>query len=77
MEVCRDADVILHCYTPITAQVIQHAEKLRGIVKYGVGIDAIDITAARKRGIPVANIPEYGDRKRSQHNESNVQVRRL
>jgi len=36
-------------------------KKLRGIVKYGVGIDAIDINAAKQRGIPIANIPEYGE----------------
>ena len=49
------------CYTPITARVIQGAAKLKGIVKYGVGIDAIDIEAARARKIPVVNIPEYAE----------------
>jgi len=33
--------------------VIENAPRLKGIVKYGVGIDAIDIVAARRRGIPV------------------------
>lgn len=56
-----DADLILMCYTPITAKVIETAERLKGIVKYGVGIDAIDIDAARERGIPVVNIPEYAE----------------
>jgi D-3-phosphoglycerate dehydrogenase len=55
----RDADLILMCYTPITAPVIENAVKLRGIVKYGVGIDAIDIETAKARKIPVVNIPEY------------------
>ena len=57
----RDADLILMCYTPITAKVIDGAKKLKGIVKYGVGIDAIDIMAARARNIPVVNIPEYAE----------------
>lgn len=57
----RDADVLMMCYTPITARVIAAAPALRGIVKYGVGIDAIDITSARARGIPVVNIPEYAE----------------
>ncbi|MDX8447527.1 2-hydroxyacid dehydrogenase [Mesorhizobium captivum] len=56
-----DADLILMCYTPITARVIDAATKLKGIVKYGVGIDAIDILAAMRRGIPVVNIPEYAE----------------
>jgi D-3-phosphoglycerate dehydrogenase len=63
-ELCRavaDADLLLMCYTPITARVIDAAPKLKGIVKYGVGIDAIDIPAAIGRGIPVVNVPEYAE----------------
>lgn len=56
-----DADLLLMCYTPVTAAVIGAATRLRGIVKYGVGIDAIDIPAAIARGIPVVNIPEYAE----------------
>ena len=57
----READLLLMCYTPITARVIESAPRLKGIVKYGVGIDAIDIEAAKARGIPVVNIPEYAE----------------
>lgn len=60
-EALREADLLLMCYTPITAAALAGAQKLRGIIKYGVGIDAIDITAAQARGIPVANIPEYAE----------------
>ncbi|MGB3315333.1 MAG: C-terminal binding protein [Albidovulum sp.] len=56
-----DADLLLMCYTPVTEQVIASATRLKGIVKYGVGIDAIDIPAAIRRGIPVVNIPEYAE----------------
>src|SRR5436190_1427167 len=57
----RDVDMLLTCYTPVTARVIAAAEKLKGIVKYGVGIDAIDIPAAMSRGIPVVNVPDYAE----------------
>ncbi|MBM3355324.1 MAG: C-terminal binding protein [Betaproteobacteria bacterium] len=57
----RDADLLLMCYTPVSARIIASAPKLKGIVKYGVGIDAIDIPAARARGIPVVNVPAYAE----------------
>ncbi len=57
----RDAGLVLMCYTPITARVIESAPGLKGIVKYGVGIDAIDIEAAKARAIPVVNVPEYAE----------------
>jgi D-3-phosphoglycerate dehydrogenase len=57
----RDADLLLMCYTQISAAAIGGATRLRGIVKYGVGIDAIDIAAAMRRRIPVVNVPEYAE----------------
>lgn len=61
VDAVRDAELLLMCYTPVTARVIESAPKLKGIVKYGVGIDAIDIEAAQRRGIPVVNVPEYAE----------------
>lgn len=57
----RDADLLLMCYARIPARAIDGASRLKGIVKYGVGIDAIDIEAAKLRRIPVVNIPEYAE----------------
>ncbi|MFZ1815610.1 MAG: NAD(P)-dependent oxidoreductase [Rhizobiaceae bacterium] len=61
LEHTRDADLILMCYTPITARIINAATRLKAIVKYGVGIDAIDIEAAVVRGVAVVNVPEYAE----------------
>ena len=57
----RDADLLLMCYAQIPAAAIEGATRLRGIVKYGVGIDAIDIEAAMRKRIPVVNVPEYAE----------------
>ncbi len=56
-----DADLLLMCYAKINRAVIERATRLRAIVKYGVGIDAIDIDAARERGIAVVNVPAYAE----------------
>ena len=45
----------------MTARVLDAARGLKGIVKYGVGIDAIDMAAAMRRGIPVVNVPQYAE----------------
>jgi len=56
-----ECELLLMCYTPITSRVIASAPRLKGIVKYGVGIDAIDIPAAHARGIAVVNVPTYAE----------------
>jgi D-3-phosphoglycerate dehydrogenase len=61
IDAVRDADLLLMCYQPVSARTIAGAKTLKGIVKFGVGIDAIDIEAARARKIPVVNIPEYAE----------------
>ena len=60
-DAVREADLLLMCYQPVSARTIEAARKLKGIVKFGVGIDAIDIDAARRRKIPVVNIPDYAE----------------
>ncbi|MFO0790991.1 MAG: C-terminal binding protein [Pirellulales bacterium] len=56
-----DADVLVaSCFAQVPASLIQAGKRLRGIVKYGVGVDNIDLVAARELGIPVANCPDYG-----------------
>ena len=31
-----------------------------GLVRYGVGVDGVDLAAAIARGVVVANVPDYG-----------------
>ncbi|HOQ09393.1 MAG TPA: C-terminal binding protein [Syntrophomonadaceae bacterium] len=60
IEATRDADALLVQYAHITSRVMDHMQKCRAIVRYGVGLDCIDVEAATKHGIMVANIPDYG-----------------
>jgi phosphoglycerate dehydrogenase-like enzyme len=53
----RDADVLLHVLERVTSAVIEQAPKLKLIQKLGVGVDTIDLDAARARGIAVCNMP--------------------
>lgn len=53
----RDADVLLHVLEPVTAEIMARAPKLRLIQKIGVGLNTIDLEAARAHGIAVANMP--------------------
>jgi len=58
-EEVKDVDVIMVVYAKITEKIINSAAKLRGIVRYGIGVDNIDLKATSKRRIPVANVPDY------------------
>jgi D-3-phosphoglycerate dehydrogenase len=50
--------LIVRSTTKVTAEVIERADNLKAIGRAGIGVDNIDIEAATKRGILVANAPE-------------------
>ncbi|HEX2728933.1 MAG TPA: phosphoglycerate dehydrogenase [Rubrobacteraceae bacterium] len=50
--------LIIRSATKVTAEVIEKADNLKAIGRAGIGVDNIDIEAATKRGIIVANAPE-------------------
>jgi phosphoglycerate dehydrogenase-like enzyme len=52
-----DTDVLWHVLQPCTAAMIQAAPRLKLIQKIGVGVNTIDLEAAKARGIPVCNLP--------------------
>jgi len=58
-EICKDADGVLTARAPITRRVIESMAKCRVIVRYGIGVETVDIPAATGRGIMVANVPDY------------------
>lgn len=55
----RDADAVIAQFAPVNAEVVNAMTQAKAIVRYGIGYDNVDIAAARERGIPVCNIPDY------------------
>lgn len=55
----RDADAIILQYAPITGRVLDGLPRCRIAVRYGVGVDTVDLAAATERGVMVANVPDY------------------
>ena len=55
-----DADLIVICYAQITRNIIESGKKLKAILKWGVGVDSIDMEAANEQGLPVCHCPMYG-----------------
>jgi D-3-phosphoglycerate dehydrogenase / 2-oxoglutarate reductase len=52
-------DTILTCWAPVTAKVIDAADRCRHIARTGIGLDNIDVKRATERGIVVTNVPDY------------------
>jgi D-3-phosphoglycerate dehydrogenase / 2-oxoglutarate reductase len=50
--------IVIRSATKMTAELIGRAGRLRAIGRAGVGVDNVDVEAATKRGIVVANAPE-------------------
>jgi D-3-phosphoglycerate dehydrogenase len=59
VRVVKDADVVMAQWAPVKAGAVAAMTRCKGIVRYGIGLDNIDLEAARKKGIPVRNVPDY------------------
>jgi glycerate dehydrogenase len=56
----RGAAVLITNKAPIPAKLIEELPELRFITMTATGFDCVDVAAARRRGIPVSNVPIYG-----------------
>ena len=54
-----DALIVYH-YIELSADTIGRLERCKVISRGGVGFDNVDLEAAREKGIPVCNVPDYG-----------------
>jgi D-3-phosphoglycerate dehydrogenase len=59
LAAARDADALIVQFARISRKVIDGLSRCRIISRYAIGVDTIDVEAARGRGIVVANVPDY------------------
>jgi D-3-phosphoglycerate dehydrogenase len=59
LAVTSDADALMVQWAPITRRVIEQLKHCRFISRYGVGVDMIDLDAAKDHGIQVQNVPDF------------------
>ncbi|UQZ82258.1 Glycerate dehydrogenase [Paenibacillus konkukensis] len=60
VERALDADIVLTNKTPLAADVLDKLPRLRYIGVLATGYNIVETEAAKRRGVPVTNIPTYG-----------------
>ncbi len=53
------ADAVVTNRCPLSAATIEQLQRCQVIVRYGVGVDNVDVEAATAKGIVVCNVPDY------------------
>jgi D-3-phosphoglycerate dehydrogenase len=61
LELVPETSAIIVGLVPITEKMIEKSSKLKIITMYGVGVNHIDLEAARKKGVIVTNCPGSND----------------
>ena len=59
LAAAKDADALLTTYFAMDATALAGLAKCRIIARYGIGVDNIDLDAAKAAGIAVTNVPDY------------------
>ena len=68
LAVEQDADAILAGpILPLDRDRLERLDRCRAVVRYGVGLDNVDVDSAQELGIAVGNVPEYGHEEISNH----------
>ena len=67
LAVARDADGILVTYAKLPGDLLRQLKKCKVIGRFGLGVDNIDVPAAKELGITVTYVPDYCLREVSDH----------
>ena len=58
-SLCKDADAVMVTYTKVGADLINAMDHCSMIIRTGIGVDNIDLEAAKAKGIQVSFVPDY------------------
>lgn len=68
LELIADVEgLVIRSGTKVSADVIEHAPKLKVIGRAGIGVDNVDVSAATARGVVVVNTPEGNNITTAEH----------
>jgi D-3-phosphoglycerate dehydrogenase / 2-oxoglutarate reductase len=67
LAVAKDADAILVTYAKLTREILTQLIQCKAIGRFGLGVDNIDLAAAKEKGIAVNYVPDYCIREVSDH----------
>ena len=67
LAIARDADAVLVTYAKLPGQLLRELKKCKAIGRFGLGVDNIDLAAAKELGIAVNYVPDYCLREVSDH----------
>lgn len=56
----RGANVVFNNFAPMNERTMGVMAKGATVIRYGVGVDNVDLEAARRLGVHVCNVPDYG-----------------
>lgn len=59
LERAQGADALLNTYMPFDADTLASLSSVKAIARYGIGVDNIDLDAAKANNIVVTNVPDY------------------
>ncbi|HEU4659344.1 MAG TPA: C-terminal binding protein [Pseudolabrys sp.] len=67
LAVAKDADAILVTYAKLPGELLRQLTRCKAIGRFGLGVDNIDLPAAKEKGIAVNYVPDYCIREVSDH----------
>jgi D-3-phosphoglycerate dehydrogenase len=67
LAVAREADAVLVTYAKLPGELLKQLKRCKAIGRFGLGVDNIDLPAARELGIAVNYVPDYCLREVSDH----------